>query len=308
MRKRLLAIALAATSASASFRAAAQDAPRAEVLFQEARALVEKGRYAEACPKLQESQRLDPAVGTLFNLADCYEHVEQTATAYFLFREVASIARSAGKFERDKSARERMAKLEPRLARFKIVVKADAPGLEVLIDGTLIERARWSEPMPVDPGPHRIAARAPDRIAYKADAEAIAAQTTELEIPELVDPTPKKPLVVVAAPKPSRVVPVTIGAIGLVGVGVGAVFGGLALGSKSDAQRDCPKEIYSFRCPTEDGARAWNDATDQGNVSTVAFIVGGVALATAAALWIIAPGSRTRAAASANGMLIGGSF
>jgi hypothetical protein len=46
MRKRLVAFALGASIACVSAPAAAQANPQAETLFQEARALVEKGRYA----------------------------------------------------------------------------------------------------------------------------------------------------------------------------------------------------------------------------------------------------------------------
>lgn len=50
-----------------------------------ARGLVQKGDWAAACPKFEESERLDPGIGTLYHLADCYEHVGRLATAWGLF-------------------------------------------------------------------------------------------------------------------------------------------------------------------------------------------------------------------------------
>lgn len=307
MQRRKLAIAIVATLCLVAPRARAQANARAEALFQEARALVEKGRYEEACPKLEESQRLEPAVGTQFNLADCYEHTGKTATAYALFRDVAGIARAAGKFEREKSARERMAQLEPRLARFRLVVKSEAPGLEVRVDGEPVDRSRWAEAIPVDPGRRRIAASAPQHTPYETSVDAVESTTTDVEIPALVDNRPAQRVVVEApAPKPSRTLPLVVGGVGVVGLGVGAVFGALSLSSRSDAQRECPEEQFAFRCPTEAGASAWNDATAQGNVSTVGFIVGGVALATAVVLYLVTPSPKARA--QARGVLLEGAF
>jgi serine/threonine-protein kinase len=47
----------------------------AEALFSEGRTLAASGRCVEAIPKFQGSQKLDPGIGTLLNLAECYEQV-----------------------------------------------------------------------------------------------------------------------------------------------------------------------------------------------------------------------------------------
>ena len=283
----------------------------AEALFQEARVLVEKGDYAAACPKLEASQKLEPAVGTQFNLADCFEHVGRTASAYALFGQVARIARSAGKFERERSAKERAAALEPKLARVRLDVKAPAPGLEVRIDDVPVDKAAWAEPFPIDPGEHRVSASAPSRGTWEGTLSGRASQLAVVEVPELADTTvhvEPAPAPVVAAPSSQRTFAIVAGAVGVAGVIVGAVSGVVALSNKSTGERECPKALYSFRCPTDEGASAWNSASTAGNVSTVSFIAGGVFLAGAAVLWFTAPSSRTRVGTSLSGVRLEGSF
>src|SRR5450755_3617279 len=73
---------------SSTARADAHDPAAAEALFRDGRAAAQRGDWETACPKLRESQRLDPAAGTLLNLADCEEHRGKVATAWQLFRQV----------------------------------------------------------------------------------------------------------------------------------------------------------------------------------------------------------------------------
>src|SRR6516165_8666630 len=81
---------------------AAGDEAEARVLFFEARKLVAAGQYSSACPKFEESYRLDPGIGTNFNLADCYEHTGRIASAWARFLDVAASTRAAGQIEREK--------------------------------------------------------------------------------------------------------------------------------------------------------------------------------------------------------------
>src|SRR5947208_8874106 len=70
---------------------------RAEKLYDEAIELLDRGDYTQACPKLEQSDQLDPALGTRFNLAECYEHEGKLASALIRFRQVAIVARESGK-------------------------------------------------------------------------------------------------------------------------------------------------------------------------------------------------------------------
>src|SRR5687768_11961206 len=94
----------------------------AQALFDDARRLINEGRFPEACPKLEESQRLDPAWGTLINLADCYEKTGRTATAWTQYMEVAAGAEQSGQADRARVASERARQLESRLSKLSVVV------------------------------------------------------------------------------------------------------------------------------------------------------------------------------------------
>src|SRR5580698_2670520 len=92
------------------------DQAAAEALFKQGRDLMASGQYAEACPKLAESERLDPAPGTLLNLATCYERNGQVASAWVTYKEAATVARKADQPERAQLARRKAAELEPKLS------------------------------------------------------------------------------------------------------------------------------------------------------------------------------------------------
>ena len=65
------AFAFAVVTSSANAHASGDP----EKLFAEGSALIGQGRCAEALPMLEEAQRLDPGIGTQFNIAVCQQQL-----------------------------------------------------------------------------------------------------------------------------------------------------------------------------------------------------------------------------------------
>lgn len=297
-----LLLALAPTSALGQ---TAQDAAAAESLFREAKALIAEGKFDEACPKFEASQRLDPGLGTLLNLADCNDKAGKTASAWAQFLDAATLARRTGATERADVASQRAQALERRLVRLRILVPAEVrtDGLEVKRDGIAIDAATWGGATPVDPGTHLVSAKATGKKEWSRAIEVMGeGQIVDLAIPKLEDapveatPEPSATAAPTSAPPPSKPLPAAdsggqatigyiLGAAGLVGLGVGTVFGLQAKGKWNDA--DCPAN----HCKTAADQTNAEDAKSSASISTVAFIAGGALVALGGVLVFTAGGA-----------------
>ena len=196
----LALVALIGIASPVFAEASASDVALAETLFQEGQKLLKEQRYAEACPKFEESQRLDPGGGTLFQLATCHEFIGRTASAWAEFSEVALLAKQRNRPDIERAARERIRSLEPRLSWLVVVVPKDArvDGLSVKRDGTVIGPATFGTAMPADPGKHTIIAEAQGHRAWSTTVEiGEASDRKTVTVPEL-ETLPSSP-----APAPS---------------------------------------------------------------------------------------------------------
>ncbi len=315
MRRRptsgLIAALVLGALASASSSAFAQGSTAkvsAEALFEEGRRLMSDGKIADACPKFAESQRLDPSPVTLLNLASCYEKSARPATAWATYKEGASSASAAGRQDLVATAQRHAEALLPTLPRMNLTVAAPVDGMTVSLDGVSVGRAEWGIAVPIDPGVHTVDAAAPHFKPWSTKLTVgTEATTTPVAIPALEaapadvapPPTPATP----SAPPPAttaeppavdssvghtqRTVGLVLGAVGIVGLGVGAGFAVSAKsqynGSLSDCLASAPNECSSA------GVNERNSAISAGNVASVAVTVGAVALAGGVVLWLTAP-------------------
>ena len=110
-----LAQATAPAAAPAPGGASDADTARAAALFEQGRESFVAGNLVDACPKLAESYRLDPATGTLMALARCHEQEGKVALAWAELEEALQRARQEGRVDREKYVKERMEVLRPRV-------------------------------------------------------------------------------------------------------------------------------------------------------------------------------------------------
>lgn len=296
-------------------RAIAQptDGAAAQVLFDQARDLASRGDYPQACPKFEASLRLDPALGTRMNLADCYEASGKLASAWAMFKAAADVAR----IQRDKRealASARAAKLEPRLPRLVVRVEGPpVPDMTIVRSGAAIEPAMLGTATFVDPGRMVITASA---VGYKS--QNITVDAKEGEVAEVVIPpleraasgpagAPSKPVVQVRPPAsaPGNVEPappspavshrrrtgLVIGGSGLVVAGVGLAVGISARSAWQDAFDGGGCNKVDLTCTSAGQERA-DAARTRATVSTVMVGVGAVAVGVGVYLFLTAPSPR----------------
>ncbi|MDB4959102.1 MAG: hypothetical protein JWO36_6671 [Myxococcales bacterium] len=160
--------------------------PESDELFRNGRDLLKAGKIPEACEAFAHSEKLEPRVGTLLNLADCRERQGQTATAWKLFVEARDLAAST-EDRRQNEAEKRAAAIKSKLAYITIAVAPERQidGLVIKRNGLAVDRAQWSTPVPQDPGDYIFEAAAPRFKPWSARQTLGVTGDLTVEIPAL---------------------------------------------------------------------------------------------------------------------------
>jgi hypothetical protein len=284
-RARALVACLAVTGAAGPAHA---ERSRADVLFEEGRALLEAKDYAAACPKLAESHRLEPGGGTALALAICREGEGKTASAFAAYRDALFYAKRDRRKDREDHATAKMIELEPRLPKLRIVVSdaAKAQGVSVTLDreplGPTLEGARTN----VDPGEHEVSVSAVGLASRVVRLVAAPGKTIELVVEPLVVAPVVAPTLPGPAPErrvgPTRTTGLVVGAVGVVGVVLGSYYGLRALSLGDDVQRRCPVSPCGDPSAVDDNDRAHRYA----RISDWTLLGGGALVVTGAALYL----------------------
>ncbi|HVW29836.1 MAG TPA: tetratricopeptide repeat protein [Polyangiaceae bacterium] len=290
-------VAAAALTLACPARASGDDRAAAEALFNKGREAAKRGDLDAACAAFEESTRLDPAPGTMFNLGDCEEKRHHDAVAWQWFQE--TLTKLSNSDKRRSVVRSRISALEARLPTLTIRLAPGSPADTVVArDGSELHEASLGVALPIDAGTHRVVVSASGHQSRTEDVELAQGDHKELVVapgPETAPapapvPTPAiapPPAAPVTPPQPTpapasashpdtRMLGYVIGGAGAASVITALILGGVALGEKSTVEDHCDKSTRL--CDSQSAVDAASTGSTLATASTVTFIVGAAAL------------------------------
>jgi hypothetical protein len=257
---------------------------------------LERGDFATAARRYAEAESIVHAPTLLLGLAQAHVGLGKLVEARAEYRRIVVEGVLPGApapwLEAWQTARQELAALERRLPAVTVRVD-DAHQASVALDGVRLARADVGRPLAVDPGRHEVRVSAP---GHHPEVRAfVAREAGSVELVFALRPEPSEAVTQERRPAPRAPAPDAsepsgppwraIGVAALVSGGLaavaGGVTGGLAWRDHTALKTGCPED----RC---DGASAGmlDRFHTLATVSTVSFVVAGVALAGGvAALW-----------------------
>jgi len=279
---------------------------RAKALFDEGKTLFAEGNYGKACDKLAASYKLAQLSSTRGLLAACYEKIGKLASAWVAYRDSAAIADRQGNAERAQAARDKAAELEPKLAKLAIVGKLD--GVEITIDGVAQPRAALDTPLPIDGGPHVIAADAVGWKRWQATIDIADGEKQRTVVPALVaDPAELEAAKGGGGFK--KLPPRKLAGLGLAGGGAVTLGVAVAFGVAAKLEWNGAHCTSDGLCPDLDAKAKADSAARTANIATVLGVAGVALAATGVVLYVTGPKKKeARVVVNAGGVAVMGRF
>jgi hypothetical protein len=268
-----------------------QDRWAAHQQLTQAQDLKKQGQLQDALTHYEESVRLDPKLASLMELAECEEQLGKLIEAQSHFIAARDKAVEAQAPQSKARAEQRAAALDKRLSHLTLQLSGEAPaGVQVFRDDALLEPASLGTPLVENPGEHVIVVKATEHADAKYDVKLADGESQTLSIAVGAStkaapppPPPPKPAPVakvstqdLQSPSGSgsgqRTLGLIVGAVGIVGVGVGS-----------------PLWYVGYR----DGNSIGPDADRNLLLGQISVIGGGALLVTGIVLFATAPSGET---------------
>ena len=317
---RSLCIALLALSGSAFAEPSVSEIALARRLFADALVMENAGNWGGAIAKLKDALAIKETPGLRYHLAHCQEQRGELVAASLDYERASELIEAGAQAPDVEQllalATQRLATQIPKLT---LSLPPGVTQATVEIDGQVVSPAVIGKATPIDPGPHRVAARADGRVPFEKKLVIGSGESLNLELslaPLGKHDVPSVP--VVSAKKRDEGGRPTSGpgfgareltliseaALVVAGAGVGIGFT-LSRANATDRAKRYQEQIDAASggdagaCQTAAPLSACAELRDalaarqsHGTVATVGFIGAGVSAAALVATWVLWPSSK----------------
>lgn len=321
----LFCTALFSSGARAADDASATETAAARSLAVDGLKLAQANNCAEAVPKLERAEKLYHSTVVAIRLGECYVSVGRLVEGTELLRKSLREPQTTEPTPALAKALERAKTLidstKPRIAGLTVKVAA-VQDMVVKVDGVAVPTALVDTEIPTDPGEHNVevtapgflrsatrlsvgegekknvtltlsrdpnAAVAPVAPAPESGAKAAPAPATAPAQTEVATSSPPPP-----PAAPNHTAAYVAWGVGAAGLATGGVLGFLTLQKHNDLKDQCPGGV----CPPEQQSDL-DSAKKLGNISTVAFAVGGAGVVLGTVLFFTTGSSSSDRASGA---------
>ncbi len=273
---------------------------RRTALYREGVDSATAGRWPDARDRFRQALAIRSSPKVLFSLGQSEERLGEVASAEADYNRALEGAKAAAEADVVSAAEHAAAAIAPRVPHVRVALMGQAGGREVraTLDGRAVT---LGGEVAVDPGAHRLVVSSPGM--REMTMSVAIGERQQLQVPVLLEVAagttgepsdarvPAPPTERAQAPTglaPWRTVGLVVAGAGVVGLGIGAVFG---LEAKVKQDQSNSTGCIGDSC-TASAAGTRRDAISAGNASTVAFAIGGALAAGGVVLWLVAPSKR----------------
>jgi hypothetical protein len=261
-------------------------------LFKKGQGLYKSNKFAEALPLFRESYGLVASPNSRIYIARCLASTGDVVAGYEEFEAlIADVdarndpkyadARTAAVAERDELA-------QNKLALVTITVQNPSPSTKVSIGGRDIPVEKWGKPVPVAPGPTEVTITTLPGNPQTRNVDLAAGEKKPIALDAAPPTTAPPPVASSGGSSRSMLRPAAYvaGGVGVVGMGLFAVFGGLANSTYSDLTNKCQGSDGARSCPS-DARGQIDDGKMQKDVANAGLIIGAAGLAAGVTLFVL---------------------
>jgi PEGA domain len=247
----MLTVALVPRSALAQDKA---ELSKARAEFQRAIELEQAGNYTQALEQFRDVGQVRMTPQVRFHIASCEEKLGRLVTALGGYELAFADADSVGDdFKNEVDAA--VTRLRASIPKLVIQRGAGAEAAEIELDGVALGASSVGVPVPLDPGPHSVNAKAPGSLPFSQTVNIAENEQKSVDLELTPEPEPEAPgpansstqtVDLNGKPRP-RLIPYLIGGVGVVSlVGSGVLFA-LRQSTLSDLEDKCGADRKS--CP-----------------------------------------------------------